>query len=93
MINFFPKNIKECDDTIDKLSRENRKLQKEIARLNNIIDELEKWLEERLESHNYSSIKLKPLKSGNTIRVVSITRLMEVLDKLKELKEEGNKDE
>lgn len=42
MINFFPKNIKEYDDTIDKLLRENRKLQKEIARLNKIIDKIKK---------------------------------------------------
>ena len=44
MINFFPKNIKECDDTIDKLLRENRKLQKEIARLNEIIDRARRFL-------------------------------------------------
>ena len=69
----------------------NQRYKEEIARLNKIIDELEKWLWKELESHNYSSIKLKPLKSGNTIRIVSITRLMEVLDKLKELKEEGKK--
>lgn len=42
MINFFPKNKKECDETIDKLSRENRKLQNEIARLNKIIEEIDR---------------------------------------------------
>lgn len=42
MINFFPKNIKECDETIAKLLRENRKLQREITQLNKTIDKIKK---------------------------------------------------
>lgn len=49
----------------------------EIARLNNIIDELEKWLEERLE-------KLDLIGDDEIYSGIEYT-----LNKLKELKEEG----
>lgn len=46
----------------------------EIARLNKIIDELEKWLNKNL-----------PIREQQDLQIV--------MDKLKELKEEDNKDE
>lgn len=54
---------------------------KENKRLNNIINELEKWLETKREEY------------ATNIEWLSTTRMSNVLDKLKELKEEGNKDE
>ena len=52
----------------------------EIDKLNNIINELEKWLEE--------NIKISKAHDNNLgVNVASI-----FLDKLKELKEEGNKE-
>lgn len=80
MINFFPKNIKECDDTIDKLLRENRKLKQENARLNKIIDELEKEIK--------ITIKKMLLKTSNSSLIIK-TSLEIILDRLQELKKEG----
>lgn len=54
-------------------------LRKEIDRLNNVINELEKWLSENTEKmHNIS---------GDDFTTVGQAVYQEVLDKLKELKE------
>ena len=53
-----------------KVAEATKELQQKIDRLNNIINELEKWLEKESMFEHYERI---------------------VLDKLKELKEEGNK--
>lgn len=56
----------------------NQRYKEEIARLNKIIDELEKWLEERLE-------KLDLIGYDDEI----YSGIEHTLNKLKELKEEG----
>jgi hypothetical protein len=60
-------------DSVDDLEQKD----KEIARLNKIIDELEKWLKERLE-------KLDLIGDDEIYSGIEYT-----LNKLKELKEEG----
>lgn len=56
-----------------------REKDKEINRLNNIINELEKWLETKREEY------------ATNIEWLSTTRMSNVLDKLKELKENNKK--
>lgn len=62
---------------INVISEENLELRKEIARLNKIIDELEKYLEDK-----NSFFKINTM--GYSYGVVK-----DILNKLKELKEEG----
>ena len=70
---YLGENISEVLDYITNLQEENE-------RLNNIINELEKWLEEKIDEY---AINLEYL---------SEERMYSVKNKLKELKE-GNKDE
>ena len=55
---------------------------KEITRLNNIIDELEKWLE---ESKKYGSLVYSEIKEDGSFE--EFIKLEEIKNKLKELKE------
>ena len=64
-----------CKDYIKDLQQKVEQQDKEIERLNNIIDELEKWLEENK----------KISQAHENVLGVNISNL--VLDKLKELKE------
>lgn len=59
---------------------EEQELYDEVVRLNNVINELEKWLIDEMEKlHNIS---------GDNFTTVGQKVYQEVLDKLKELKEE-----
>lgn len=67
------------EETIDrfyKINKENKELQKEIERLNNIINELEKWLIMFNETHK-----------NDTALYSNWLRPREILNKLNELKE------
>ena len=59
----------------------NIKLSLEVDRLNNIIDELEKWLE---ESKKYSSLVYSEIKEDYSFE--EFIKLEEIKNKLKELK-------
>lgn len=90
-------NFVECDDL------EITRLKQEIARLNKIIDELEKYIidkyyiddwEEKVLSQEDLINKLKELKEeGKPQEIPLFEGTMEQLDNLTILKEEGNKDE
>lgn len=64
-----------------KLEKENKELKEEIDRLNNIINELEKWL--KIFNENGVVIDLEEGKQ------TTIIPTLVVLDKLKELKEDS----
>lgn len=65
----------------------------EMQRLGNIIDELEKYLifkkDNAYELENPKKSKLKPYGVEKDMYHISYCRYYEILDKLKELKEEG----
>ena len=61
---------------------------KEIERLNNIINELEKWLEESIEKHTDDYIDWK---YDRNVYLAGSKKLQNVFDKLQELKE-GDKE-
>ena len=56
---------------------------KEIERLNNIINELEKWLEERIEKHTEDYLDWK---YDRNVYLAVDEKLQDVFDKLQELK-------
>jgi flagellin-specific chaperone FliS len=56
---------------------------KEIERLNNIINELEKWLEESIEKHTDDYIDWK---YDRNVYLAGSKKLQNVFDKLQELK-------
>lgn len=64
-----------------KLEKENKEFKEEIDRLNNIINELEKWL--KIFNENGIVIDLEEGKETTIIPTLA------VLDKLKELKEDS----
>ena len=69
---------------------------KEIARLNKIIDDLEKWLKEKRDlMYDYENPKksVKPYGIEKDLYHTRYCVYYDILNKLKELKEEGNKDE
>lgn len=76
-------------DSVDDLEQKD----KEIARLNKIIDELEKYLifkkDNAYELENPKKSKLKPYGIEKDMYHISYCRYYEILDKLKELKEGG----
>ncbi len=67
------------DFVVEQDLKHQEKAQKEIDRLNNVINELEKWLINETEKlHNIS---------GDNFTTVGQSVYQEILDKLKELKE------
>ena len=71
---------------ISRLNKLNKQLEKENKRLNNIINELEKWLEEQkdfIEEMNY----IQTIKEIKMEHKIMFNDYQNVLDKLRELKE------
>lgn len=64
-----------------------RRLSYEIERLNNIINELEKWLEERIEKHTEDYLDWK---YDRNVYLAVDEKLQDVFDKLQELKGSDN---
>ena len=62
------------------------KANKEIERLNNIINELEKWLGESIEKHTEDYLDWK---YDRNVYLAGSKKLQNVLDKLQELKGSG----
>jgi len=77
---------------ISRLNKLNKQLEKENKRLNNIINELEKWLEEQkdfIEEMNY----IQTIKEIKMEHKIMFNDYQNVLDKLRELKENKWKEE
>ena len=69
--------VRNMTDTVES------RLFKEIERLNNIINELEKWLEERNEKHTEDYLDWK---YDRNVYLAGSEKLQNVFDKLQELK-------
>ena len=69
--------VRNMTDTVES------RLFKEIERLNNIINELEKWLEERIEKHTEDYLDWK---YDRNVYLAGSEKLQNVFDKLQELK-------
>jgi len=80
------------EEELEEEKRINNENLKEIERLNNIIDELEKWLKEILK-HNKECLEEERGAGYQTLDIIAFNRSAyikiweDVLDKLKELKD------
>ena len=82
--NYLENQLQEARYLVTILHKQTEEKDKEIERLNNIIDELEKWLEEEINNikMNYSQI------NGNYFNMQSVIDNYErFLNKIKKLKE------
>lgn len=78
--------INELNWDVDKLSRGLTKKEREIDRLNNIINELEKWCNETMKKYKLPLVEQNKGALGFTLPIQDAYQ--QVLDKLKALKEE-----
>ena len=79
----IPMEERNKDEMILELQKEIHEKDKEIARLNNIIDELEKYLEQE-----YAIVKANSIEEPNNPEwYIKWNERKHILDKLKELKE------
>ena len=83
-------SLKEYQEEIERLTKQNKALnemyeltKKEYIRLNNIINELEKWLEESIEKHTEDYLDWK---YDRNVYLAGSEKLQNVFDKLQELK-------
>ena len=74
-------NVNDIQEIIDN----NRYFQEEIERLNNIINELEKWVVESIEKYTEDYLDWK---YDRNVYLAGSKKLQNVLDKLQELKGE-----
>ena len=84
-------DISNCSDEIivyiNDLQKYIGEKDKEIERLNNIINELEEWLEESIEKHTDDYLDWKYDKN---VYLAGSEKLQNVFDKLQELKGDGS---
>lgn len=76
---------------IEKLEKEVYYQNKEVTRLNNIINKLENWLKQRYKKTEENSSRMKDITSLNREFYITVKNVQsdrkDILDKLKELKE------
>jgi hypothetical protein len=86
---FLENWVKEAslEEIVQKLI-ENDERHKEIERLNNIVNELEKWLKEEKENYNLELTKKNEKALSYSLPIKNVYR--QVLDKIKELEDSGS---
>jgi cell division septum initiation protein DivIVA len=77
-------NVEQWSYNLDNLKKYITNLQEENQKLNKIIDELEKWLKERINRYEYSTGNMSMAAAGT---------LKATLNKLTELKKRGRTNE